>query len=107
MPRDFLFLNCQVQHDWRSTGGANAGCGPDCSCSVPVHECAGCGDCDYGQNEEADEIRRDCPSRYEMLNPPAEILPGDTGNAWAEPAMTGNLPVAGSPTISENANANF
>lgn len=35
-----------------------------------------------------------------MLHPPAEIVPGDTGNAWADPAMTGNLPVAGSPTNS-------
>lgn len=60
MPRDFLFLNCQTQHDWRSTGGCNAGCGPDCYCSVPVHECAGCGDCDYGDNEEARDIRADC-----------------------------------------------
>lgn len=99
MPRDFLFLNCQVAHDWRSTGGCNAGCCDDCACSVPVHECAGCGDCDYGQNEEADEVRANCQSRYEMLNPPMEYS-GDTGNAWAVPAMTGNLPVAGTPTPS-------
>ncbi len=63
MPRDFLFVNCQVQHDWRSTGGCNAGCGPDCCCSVPVHECAACGDCDYGDNEEAREVRADCRDR--------------------------------------------
>jgi hypothetical protein len=24
--------------------------------SVPVHECEACGDCDYGDNPEADEI---------------------------------------------------
>lgn len=100
MPRDFLFLNCQDgKHDWRFRGGCNAGCCDDCACSVPVHECAGCGDCDYGQNEEADEIRAGCESRYEMLNPPMENS-GETGNAWAEPAMTGPLPVAGSPTNS-------
>lgn len=61
MPRDFLFLNCQDgNHDWKFRGGANAGCGPDCACSVPVHECAMCGDCDYGKNDEADTIRREC-----------------------------------------------
>jgi hypothetical protein len=32
----------------------------DCSCSVPVHECAVCGDCDYGDNPEADQTVRRC-----------------------------------------------
>lgn len=40
-------------HDWRHIGGKNAGCCDDCGCSVPVHECAKCGDCDYGDNTEA------------------------------------------------------
>jgi len=42
-------------HDWKHIGGTNACCsrGGDCVCSVPVHECAKCGDCDYGDNEEA------------------------------------------------------
>lgn len=48
------------QHDWKFIGGCNAGCGDDCGCSVPVHECRRCRDCDYGQNREADEIRRLC-----------------------------------------------
>lgn len=47
-------------HDWQSYGGANAGCGSDCTCSVPVNVCAKCGDCDYGQNDEADVVRTDC-----------------------------------------------
>lgn len=65
MPRDFLFLNCQDgKHDWRSLGECNAGCGPECYCSVPVHECAGCGDCDCGDNEDAEEVRADCRERY-------------------------------------------
>ena len=47
-------------HDWRHMGGANAGCGFYCSCSVPVYECMRCGDCDYGHSQEADEIRAKC-----------------------------------------------
>lgn len=45
-------------HQWRFGGGAHCGC-PDGACSVPVHECA-CGDCDYGDNADADEIRARC-----------------------------------------------
>lgn len=51
------------RHDWHSSGGCNAGCGPDCYCSVPVHECARCKDCDYGENAEAVEVRRQCADR--------------------------------------------
>lgn len=58
--RDFLWLGCHDGHDWRSIGGANAGCDDVCRCSVPVHQCARCGDCDYGENEEATEVRREC-----------------------------------------------
>jgi hypothetical protein len=48
-------------HDWKHIGGRNAGCDDrDCSCSVPVHECAVCGDCDYGDNPEADQTVRRC-----------------------------------------------
>ena len=54
-----------------STGGANCGCvfpyedaqGSHAiagSCSVPVYHCERCGDCDYGQNNEAAEVRRLC-----------------------------------------------
>ena len=45
-------------HKWVFVGGANCGC-EDGGCSVPVHECH-CGDCDYGDNAEADEIRKRC-----------------------------------------------
>lgn len=51
------------RHDWQSLGGCNAGCGMDCSCSVPVHECSRCKDCDYGENAEAAEVRRECADR--------------------------------------------
>lgn len=48
------------RHTWVSIGGCNAGCSPDCGCSVPVLQCHVCGDCDYGDNKEADETRRRC-----------------------------------------------
>ena len=47
-------------HEWAHIGGCNAGCDEDCVCSVPVHECKFCDDCDYGGNDEADEIRARC-----------------------------------------------
>jgi hypothetical protein len=31
-----------------------------CGCSVPVNTCSQCGDCDYGDNEEAKDVRRVC-----------------------------------------------
>jgi hypothetical protein len=46
-------------HDWKHIGGCNCGC-PDGQCSVPVHECRACGDCDYGDNEEANDKRAEC-----------------------------------------------
>jgi hypothetical protein len=59
--RDILFLQCPQAHDWVFTGGANCGCENDtCGCSIPVHECSLCGDCDYGINEDANEVRRIC-----------------------------------------------
>lgn len=46
-------------HKWLHRGGMNCGCESG-ACSVPVHECDGCGDCDYGDNPEAEEIRNHC-----------------------------------------------
>ncbi|WP_017993919.1 hypothetical protein [Rhizobium leguminosarum] len=51
-------------HTWKFFGGANAGCGRDCRCSIDVHVCVVCGDCDYGETEEADEIRAKCEEEY-------------------------------------------
>lgn len=60
-------LGCDMQ----SIGGANCGCEFEdrqdgvkvvttgC-CSVPVNVCTRCGDCDYGDNEDAKEARRSC-----------------------------------------------
>lgn len=55
-------------HRWVFRGGANCGCeGVEPNgerwkgqCSVPVYECDGCGDCDYGDNDEAREKRVAC-----------------------------------------------
>ena len=47
-------------HDWQHSGGANAGCDAWCACSIPVHVCARCGDCDYGDNDDAREDMAKC-----------------------------------------------
>ena len=63
--RDWLFIGCEAGHDLRSVGGCNAGCHEDCSCSVPVYECFRChAACDYGDNDEAEQVRADCALRY-------------------------------------------
>ena len=57
------------EHDWKFIGGCNAGCHDDCSlcgCSVPVHQCARCGDCDYGENSEAESIIANCLATQEL-----------------------------------------
>ena len=58
--RDFMFVNCEVKHEWVSAGGKCAMCCDTCSCSVPVYKCAVCGDYDYGDNDEAIETKRYC-----------------------------------------------
>lgn len=50
----------QAGHDMQHKGGRNAGCSDWCSCSVPVFECTRCGDCDYGENEEARAVMKNC-----------------------------------------------
>lgn len=54
------------RHAWKSEGGANAGCHPDCCCSVPVLTCINCGFCDYGDNEYAKDIVGACAAREEL-----------------------------------------
>lgn len=53
-------------HTWRHIGGRNAGCCYDCGCSIPVHVCEKCGDCDYGDNSEANEKIADCADRNQI-----------------------------------------
>lgn len=68
LERQMAAATCaEVGHRWVSIGGCNAGCEPNCCCSVPVHECSVCKDCDYGENEEAKIIRKRCDERYATL----------------------------------------
>jgi len=62
--RDFLFVGCEAGHDWQSIGGCNAGCHAMCACSVPVLQCSRCGDCDYGDNEDAEQTRWHCAALW-------------------------------------------
>ena len=55
-------------HKWKHIGGRHCGC-PGINthgCSVPVHECEVCGDCDYGDNADADEIKLECECVAEL-----------------------------------------
>ena len=58
----------QAGHDWQSIGGRNASCKRDCSCSVPVNICAKCGDCDYGVNDDAKDVVKQCVLANEVAN---------------------------------------
>lgn len=61
LQRQYKQASClEVGHDWQSFGGANAGCSDWCACSVPVNVCSKCGDCDYGDNDDAEEVRENC-----------------------------------------------
>lgn len=55
-------------HKWKLIGGRWCGCSGTerCGCSVPVHECEACGDCDYGDNPQATEIKLDCECVMEL-----------------------------------------
>lgn len=61
LERQIAGMTCAERgsHRWKSVGGANCGCEGG-NCSVPVHECEDCGDCDYGDNTEANEKRAGC-----------------------------------------------
>lgn len=59
--RQIAAASCrEAGHDWQFKGGRACCCDGDGDCSLPVHECAACGDCDYGDNPEADDIRAAC-----------------------------------------------
>ena len=55
--------SCAEGHTWKSIGGCNASCSDNCACSIPVNECEACGDCDYGDNDEAETIVARCKER--------------------------------------------
>jgi len=59
--------SCAEGHSWKHVGGRNASCaerGENCACSVPVYECAVCGDCDYGDNDDARDILVHCSNKH-------------------------------------------
>lgn len=69
-------------HTWRFKGGANAGCCDHCDCSVSVHECIVCGDCDYGENDEKADVLANCDTREEIefeQSQEAAFLPTEDG----------------------------
>lgn len=84
MARDWLFVGCERGHDMQSIGGCNAGCHEDCDCSVPVHTCTRCGDCDYGKNDEAEQVRADCALRW---GTPEERWPEVVEGAEGSPSL--------------------
>ena len=47
---------CVLGHRWVFKGGAGRERPNGGWYSVPVYECSACGDCDYGDNDEAREI---------------------------------------------------
>lgn len=60
--RDIARADCSTAgHDLRFIGCAACCCdeeGGTGGHSIPVHECAHCRACDYGENDDADEVRR-------------------------------------------------
>lgn len=50
----------EVGHNWVFVGARACGCNDEGECSLPVYECKKCGLCDYGDNIEADAMRKHC-----------------------------------------------
>jgi len=60
LKRQAVAATCaEVGHRWKFIGGSNAGCCDECDCSVSVHECEVCRDCDYGEPER-ETVIKDC-----------------------------------------------
>lgn len=81
-----------IGHDMVCLGGCNAGCDEHCVCSVPVCECRRCGDCDYGETPEADEIRARCAETRSKPAPDGECP--DCGIPYAMGVHTDECPHA-------------
>lgn len=89
----------EVGHRWKHIGGSNAGCelADACSCSVPVHECERCGDCDYGENAEAMEVKRNCTEQMmlddlDYENRACEVCGAKTDEEAADACHSYQLP---------------
>lgn len=65
LERQAAFATCvELGHRWKFIG-CSLCCCEDGYCSVPVHECEACRDCDYGDNPEATKIRARCAERVD------------------------------------------
>lgn len=55
-------------HKWKTFGSRWCGCADtdNYGCSIPVYECESCGDCDYGDNGDADMIVLECICAREL-----------------------------------------
>lgn len=61
LEREAASASCaEIGHDWVFFGGKTCSCHENSSCYIPVYECSRCGDCDYGDNEEAKNIYINC-----------------------------------------------
>lgn len=77
--RQYVYYRCKVhgEHEMVFYGGANAGCGRLCTCSIPVYVCKLCGDSDYGNNDEASEIVKTCKDKMDdVINELKELANG-------------------------------
>lgn len=54
----------QGEHAWKFIGCAPCCCDDLGGCSMPVHVCENCGDCDYGENEESSIVRTRCREEH-------------------------------------------
>lgn len=79
----------ELGHDWVSLGGCNCGCHENAACSIPVNECRRCGECDYGDNDDARAIKDGCDCR----EPWPDVEEGFDAGEW------NNEPVA---VVAEN-----
>ena len=79
LKRQYAAAPCaEVGHRWKLLGGANASCCRDCSCSVAVHECEVCGDCDYG-DPYRDAVKAECERRADEAAPAPGLGHGGGG----------------------------
>ena len=69
------------RHTWKQMGGMNCGCPRDLGwCSLPVYECSVCGVCDYGENDESQQIKSGCEiPRLSQQNPDRDDMQGERG----------------------------
>lgn len=93
---------CERGHSWSEIGGRNCGCNTDAQCSVPVHECEVCGDCDYGENAQAADVLARCEGHHACkksapVPPPYPALLISKAEFDALPEYSATLPTGTTP----------